>query len=1266
MKRRTALVLLLVIALFAMPLAGLWALGHSEGVLRFVTSRIPMQIGTLEHFAIRDVRGSIAEGLYVGAIDIEHDIVHVHIRGVRARVDLLPLLWQSVEARELTVERIDIEQQRRDRPPPDKPIRFLPGLLTVEARTARVQRIDIKPLTGNPVEFRDIAADALLRSNSLKVRSLDTRLGVLQLEAEGLLTAASPLGLEGEVTALYQPSRGPQWRARGEFDGDLAEARFDAVLLEPFAAKVDEGTMRLLPPWSVRGDAEVSDLDLRKFGAGAFLGLIGGKLAVAIDREGYRAQGKLLPPGLAAGPIDVDFDGQYSRGVLTARRIGLRHPGAGTRVDLAGTIAVTDLGPQLDLAGTWQQFRWPLADPTPSVSSSRGRLTLSGTGPYAISAAGDARVGALPTIKADVIARLHPGHLEITSAVASTLGGTGNLKGDVAWRPAERWRLAGTVRGLDPGQWRADLPGRLDFALDARGRGFGPRSILEVDVQRLSGRLRGTAARGAGKLTFSGDTLRLDKVDLAAGGLRLTLDGLLSPKRNDFNFRIDADDLGVLAAGGRGKLQANGTLRGTPNAMLVRLDAKGSNLELGDVAISRLDADIDFNPGGGAQASARAHVTASKVSAFGRSVDRLLFDVEGRGSAHRLGLEARGDNFALEARGEGAFDAGGWQQRWTTLEMRLPGAIELGLERPLSMRLTTDSARLDAFCLRGVVDSAVTDAATLCASGAVDGAGWNLEAAMTRLPLASVLPAPAARARYEGSVNGAMTLRSAAGGLARGLLRGEFENAGLRWQRAGGKSDLIPLGSGSLSIESTNEGLSGKLEVAAGERGRARGELRATYAVTDAQQAARGSAAPVTSWRDMPLNATLRADSTALALLYLYVPEIDRSAGDLSLDFVVGGTLGTPLVNGVLRIDNGELDFYQVNLSLREIRAEARLIDNGFVLTSSARAGPGTVAADAQLNWRGGQPFGELRLQGKDLLVIDVPEARITASPDLRFRVAGRELAATGTVDIPAARIIPADLTGATLTSSDEVLVGETPRDPDASFRVSSNLRLTLGDRVTLDSFGLSGRLAGSLNVTTTADGISRGSGELGITEGKYAALGRRLDIERGRLIFTGGLLGDPGVDLRATKEFPDVRAGVNVRGTLREPRMTFFSEPSLPQSQVVSLILAGGTLESAQNGNIAGSGRNAILAQGGAILAQQIGQRIGIEDVGIEQNLANEASLVFGKYLSSRLYISYGVSLAEAINTLKLRYSINDRWTLRTEAGKEASAEVVFTVEKN
>jgi len=1259
MQRRTTLIIIGVLLILALPLVALWMLGHSESALRFALAKIPSRFGTIERLAIRDVKGSLAGGVNIGAIDIEHDVVHVHLQDIRIRIDLLPLLWQAVEAREFRVGRVEIEQQLRDRPPPDKPPRFLPQLLTVEAHTATLPLIVIEPLTGNPVEFRDTRLDGLLRSTTLSVRELSTQLGNLHLQADGLLSAALPLGLEGRATARFQPKRGPSWLAKAEFDGDLEEARFDATLREPFDISIDEGKMRLLSPWSVRADAKVSNLDLQEFGGAAALGLIGGELALTIDRDGYRAKGRLLPPGLAAGPLDVNFDGRYSLGVITAKQIGLGHPGSGTEVDAAGTIAFTDAGPELDLQGRWQRFRWPLTDTTPSIASDRGDFTFKGLGSYAVTARGPTKIAALPPLDADVVGTLGPGKFDISRLVARTLGGVADLKGEFAWRPAERWQLKGAVRGIDPAQWRAGLSGKIDFQLDAQGQGFGARGVIDVDVQRLSGRLRGTPARGSGRLTIAGDKLQLRKVDLSAGGLRLALDGTLSPQRNDFDFKIDAQDLGVIAEGGKGRLSANGTLRGTPTAMLVRLEAKGSELALGGVDIGRLVADIDLDPSGGADATARAHIEAEEVNAIGRQAERVVLDIAGRSSAHSLAVDITGKDLSASIRGEASFDTEGWQQRWSNLTLRLDDNIGLTLEQPLGLRLTTQSIRVNSFCLRGTKDSVLTATATICGTGAWEGADWTLEAAVSKLPIASLLPRPAARAEYQGSLNAAINLRAVSDGIARGNVRADFADAALLWQRAGGKRDLIPLGSGSLLLESNDTGIDGKLEVAAGERGRARGELRATRAVT-------GGATNLDNWRDLPLTASLRADSTALALLYLYVPEIDRSSGELSLDLIVGGTLGTPLVNGVLRLEKGELDFYQVNLALRDIRAEARLLDNGFVLESSARAGKGRIDANAELTWRGGQPYGELRLRGEDLLMIDVPEARISASPNLSFKVAGRDLAATGTVHIPEARIVPADLTGATLTSADEILVSAEPRDPQSSFRVSSNLRLTLGERVNLDSFGLSGRLAGALNVITSADGVNRGSGELGIAEGKYAALGRRLDIERGRLIFSGGLLGDPGVDLRATKEFPDVKAGVNVRGTLREPRMTFFSEPSLPQSQVVSLILAGGTLETVQSSNIASSGRDAILAQGGAILAQQLGQRIGIEDVGIEQNLANETSLVFGKYLSSRLYVSYGVSLAEAINTLKLRYSINDRWTLRTEAGKEASAEIVYTVEKN
>ncbi len=55
----------------------------------------------------------------------------------------------------------------------------------------------------------------------------------------------------------------------------------------------------------------------------------------------------------------------------------------------------------------------------------------------------------------------------------------------------------------------------------------------------------------------------------------------------------------------------------------------------------------------------------------------------------------------------------------------------------------------------------------------------------------------------------------------------------------------------------------------------------------------------------------------------------------------------------------------------------------------------------------------------------------------------------------------------------------------------------------------------------------------------------------------------------------------------------------------------------------------------------------------------------MFGRYLSDRLYISYGISLAEAINTLKLRYTIGDRWTLKTESGKAQSADLEYIIRK-
>lgn len=1252
MKRISVIAGLMLLLLLSLPVIALFTLGHSEAALRYAVAQLPTKAGSLEKLQIDNLRGTLAGGFTVDRIVIEHDLVYLRIDGIRARIELLPLLWQTIDVSNVEVRDLEIAPQPRNQPPPLEAKPFLPRLLTLEARQTRVQSTTIRPPAGSPVLFKNVTAHGTIRERRIWIRDAKGSLGNIELEAEGVLKAAMPLGLEAKAKATLGSSRGPRWVASVSTDGDLETLPLQGGLVEPFIAELDAATLRALPPWNLRGTAKVSKLDFTRFGGSAFFGDIAGTLALEFDSAGYRASGSLDSPSLGAGPFDVEFDGRYARNTLQARTLTLAHQPSRLRVDTSGTVTFEAAGTRLALSGRWQNFRWPLLGKDIALQSERGLFTFQGMGSYDVRTEAALQIGVLPSMQTVIDGSLQPGRFVFTNSRFDFLKGTSRFSGELGWRPDLSWRITGQVKDIDPSGWRAGLDGKVDFSLTAAGRTGGKNAGIEIDLRQLGGRLRGATASGSGKLRITKGDYRFDAVDVSFGGFDLELNGLLSDTRRDLDFRVKANDLAVVAPGATGSLSARGVLRGTPNAMRVLLEADGDNLKLPMMQIGRLRAAIDVDPLTDASAPASIDVTLADTQAAGRDIERLEFKLQGSTATHRLTLDIRDREATLQARGVGSFDAQTWQHRWDQLDLDLPADIGLAVVEPLTATFTMSSADVEPFCLRARKSNELTGSAELCLAAAWSEGAWNARFDIARLPIASVLPEPWLKASYDGTISAAASIGAPAAGPLLGTLRADFRDARLNWLRASGKRDIIPLGSGYLDIRSSSDAVIGLLDIAAGERGRASGQLLAL----------RGTG----TWSEMPLQAKLIADSTALGLLNLYVPEIDRSAGDLSMDFDFSGTVGAPLVNGVLRLERGELDFYQINLALRDIDAEARLLDNRISLQSSARAGKGTIRADADLEWRRSLPFGSLRIQGADLPIIDLPEARITATPKLEFKVTGRDLLATGTVLVPSARLTPVDLTGAVSTSTDEIIVGAEPVDPASSFRVSSDVKLTLGDRVTVDSFGLSGRVAGNINLRSTPDGINRGSGELGVVEGKYAALGRRLDIERGRLIFSGGLINDPGVDIRATKEFPDVKAGVNVRGTLREPRMSFFSEPSLPQSQVVSLILAGGTIEATQAGDSSSSAsRTALLAQGGAILAQQLGQRIGIEDVGIEQNLANETSLVFGKYLSSRLYVSYGISLAETLNTLKLRYSINDRWTVRTEAGKEVSADVVYTVEK-
>jgi translocation and assembly module TamB len=698
--------------------------------------------------------------------------------------------------------------------------------------------------------------------------------------------------------------------------------------------------------------------------------------------------------------------------------------------------------------------------------------------------------------------------------------------------------------------------------------------------------------------------------------------------------------LSLLAPDSRGQLEGNGTIRGTLREPTIAANIHGNGIQHEGITVADIDADIDFdpNPKYESKVDARIH----DLVYHERKLDNLKFELNGKSSNYVVRFDAKALGMSLAAIANGPFNDGAWHGQLHTLEIVGTESLRLKLEHPAGLLVSADAVRAEWMCMVGQPGS-------MCADGEWSPKQWNATFTANKMPLSTFTAGLTRAVEYSGQINFLARASAVGEDPPQGSVRIDLTDAQLSHKLSSGRIDHSKIGSGFITVNANRTAVSGEVGLESGDVGTIKGTLVAQRTGDN--------------WQAMPVQGELHAHTDQLGLVTLYVPDIDRASGHLDGDMKIAGTLGTPLIHGDLRITDGEIDYYQVNMGLRQLSFAAKLTDNGVDFNGSTRVGSGIANAKGRLEWHNSVPYGKVTVEGTNLRVTDVPEAQIDASPNLEFNINGRKIEVAGVVKVPYAKIVPADLTGAVRSSSDEVVVGQEQTDPSKRFEVVSTITLSLADHVSIDTSGLTGRLTGNITVRSGYDEVTRGTGELNIEQGKYTAYARKLDIQRGRLIFTGGPVGNPGIDIRAIKEFPDVTAGVNVRGTLLQPQLSFFSNPSLTQSQIVSLILAGGSFESAQN-HQTGAG-NELLAQGSAILAQQLGSHVGIEDVSLESDLTNQTSLVLGRYLSPRLYVSYGVALTEQLNVLKLRYSLGDRWTIKTEVGQARGADLVYTIQK-
>jgi translocation and assembly module TamB len=301
----------------------------------------------------------------------------------------------------------------------------------------------------------------------------------------------------------------------------------------------------------------------------------------------------------------------------------------------------------------------------------------------------------------------------------------------------------------------------------------------------------------------------------------------------------------------------------------------------------------------------------------------------------------------------------------------------------------------------------------------------------------------------------------------------------------------------------------------------------------------------------------------------------------------------------------------------------------------------------------------------------------VDVTPNLDFTYQGRLAKLTGQVDVPYARINIEKLkkkNNPVPVSKDVVFVGGTvpgPAEAKPPTTVQARIRIVLGDDIEVKALGLDGKPAGSLLVVEPPGKPPTAIGEIAINEGTFKAYGQDLTIERGRLIFAGGPIDNPGVDLRAYRKADDgTTAGIEATGRLRAPQVTLWSDPVMTETEALAYLLLGHPLGQAtpQEGSLLANAATSLELKGGNLIAKRLASRFGLESATIESTGGlDQAALVLGKYLSPRLYVSYGIGLFQSINTFRIRYIINKHYTLQADSGQTTQgtgADILYTRE--
>ena len=424
------------------------------------------------------------------------------------------------------------------------------------------------------------------------------------------------------------------------------------------------------------------------------------------------------------------------------------------------------------------------------------------------------------------------------------------------------------------------------------------------------------------------------------------------------------------------------------------------------------------------------------------------------------------------------------------------------------------------------------------------------------------------------------------------------------------------------------------------------------------------------------INLQVATSQIDLGIIQGFTSYVTNVTGALQANITVTGSAADPHMNGGIDIKGGALTIPDLGTAYTGIAtrvdltpdavsiSEMRIVDeHQHVLTVG-----GTLAVHERA-----VGAVDIKIQSEDFEVIDNKVADLKLDTDVHVtgevrspKIVGNVEIENGTVDVGELLAQTASdpyATEATQIETPEQTVPAAPPAPSMFNRVDLNVSLSIPSNLVIKGSDLQPANApisiGSMNVTVgglvsvrkpAGSNDPRILGEVNTVRGNYQFQGRRFELMRdGRIRFQGADELNPILDLRARRIISGVETFVRVQGTMREPELSFSSNPPLDEADILSLIVFNQPVNELGEGQQVSLAERAGALAGGYLasgLAKSIGNALELDEFEISAQGENGAgpSLTVGEQVGEKLFFRVRQGFGNAqLTEFILEYQIAD-----------------------